>query len=243
MLRRLLTRLFKTYQFILLEPEGGRTVRHRRINLAAVLGIVLVIGLGSGAIGWHFAPRQNEALSSRYYQLQRENHDLRNQLATREGELAISNGQIDALKNELLADQQQTEELKQTKTIYESILQTRKLAGVHLLRASAHMENDEPAKGVQRLVYSIVLVKGGNYPRTVKGSLRITALGKDGQKQLLQLGRRAAELPYVMNTQTFLEGSVIWQQDWRPVTLHITRLNTKGEERDHMDIELDKTNS
>jgi hypothetical protein len=241
MLRRSLARLFKPYQYMLLEPEGGRTVRHSRINLAAVLAIVLCIGLGSGAIAWYFAPRQNDGLSARYYQLRRESQDLRNQLATREGELAVARGQIDALKDELAASQQQSEKLKQAQMVYESILQARKSAGVHLLRASAHMEDGETARGVHRLFYSIVLVKGGNYPRTVSGSLRITALGKDGEKQLLQLGKKAAELPYVMDTQTFLEGSVIWQQDWPPVTLHISRLDDKGEERDQMDIALDES--
>lgn len=243
MLRRFMARLFKSYQFILLEPEGGRTLRHRRINLAAVLTIVLIISLGSGAIGWYFTSRKSGAPPPRYYELQRENHDLRNQLATHQGELSVAEGQIDALKGELTASQQQAEKLKQKQMIYESILQARRLSGVHLLQASAHMDAAGTGTDAKKLFYSVVLVQGGNYPSRIKGSLRITAIGKNGQKQVLQLGKKSAELPYVMVAQIFLQGSVIWQQDWRPVTLHISRLNAKGEERDQMDIGLDGASS
>ncbi len=235
--------MFKPYQFILLEPDSGRTLRHRRINLASVLAILLAVallsGLGSGAMVWHFAPGKNETLADSYYQLQRENHGLRNQLATHQGELAIAHGQINALKVELASSQQHTEKLEQKQMMYESILQARSLSGVHLLRASAHMDGPGTGTGVKRLFYSIILVQGGNYPYRVTGSLRITALGKDGQQQVLQLGKKNPELHYAMGAQAFLQGNVIWQQDWQPVKLHITRLNAKGKERDQLDIALD----
>jgi len=243
MWHRLLRFLFKGYQLMLLEPEGGHTVRHMRINIASVLGIVLTLCLGSAALVWYYAPQQTEDLSARYYQLQQQNHDLRNQLATREGELAVAMQQIDGLKNELLNSQQQNEELRQSQNIYESILEARKSSGVHILRASARIEGRDPAMGGSKLSYTIVLVKGGNYPRSVSGSVSIVALGGDGQKQTLQLDQKSAELPYIMDTHIFLEGNVIWQQDWLPVKLQITRMNAKGAERDQIEIDLDGNKS
>jgi len=219
---------------MLLEPAGGQTVRNMHVNLAAVLGLVLTIALSSAALAWHFAPAQSEDIAARYYQLQNQNHALRDKLATHEGELAVANEQIDGLKHELLADQQKNEQLRLSQNIYESILEARKFGGVRILRASGRMDADN------RLHYRVILVKGGNYPRSVSGSLRILAIGGNDQQQLLQLGKKAAELPYRMDSHVFLEGSLVWEQDWRPLKLHIIRLNYQGVERDHVDVNLEK---
>jgi len=233
MWRRILTWLFRPYQLMLLEPKGGQTVRHLRVNRATVLSIVSILSLGSALLVWYFAPPHTEAISARSYQLKQQNHDLRDQLATFQGELAVANEQIDGLKNELLASQQRIEELQQSRNIYESILEARKSSGVRILRASASIENGN------RIRYNIVLVKGGNYPRRVSGNVRLTALGSDGQKVVLRPDPKTKDTPYKMDTHIFLEGNVIWQQDWQPIKLQITRLNYQGAERDSMEIDIE----
>jgi hypothetical protein len=175
--------------------------------------------------------------------MKQQNRDLSNQLATRDGELALANEQIEGLKNELSSSQQRREDIKQSLNIYESILEARKSSGVRILRASAHLDDSGPSTGNSKLSYSIVLVKGGNYPRSVAGSVRVVAFGKDKQQHLLKLGKKANELSYRMDTHTFLDGSVMWSQDWRPVKLQITRLNYEGAERDQMDIDIDSNKS
>jgi len=240
MWRRLLTFLFKSYQLMVLEPQGGQTVRNMRINRATILGIVLLLCIGSGALVWHYAPRETEDLSARYYQLQQQNHDQRDKRAAGEGELAVAKEQIAGLKDELMNSQQQIEELQQAKTVYESILEARKSAGVRILRASASL-GDVDANGTRQLSYSIILVKGGNYPRSVTGTVHIDAFGADGQRADLQLDEKHADLPYSMDTHAFLEGNVIWAQDWQPVKLQITRMNYQGAERDQVEIDVDGT--
>jgi len=231
--RRIFRQLFKRYQLILLEPHGGKTVRNIRFHLAGALSIVIVISLCSAALAWFYAPQRNAGVSARYYQLQQQNHALHNQIATFEGELAVASEQIDGLKNELLTSQQENEELRQSKTIYESILEARKASGVRILRASANMEEGK------RLNYNIVLVKGGNYPRSVSGSVQIMALGSEGQQKELQAGPKGADIPYRMDTHAFLEGNVIWDQEWLPVKLQITRMNYQGAERDNLEIDIE----
>ncbi len=243
MWRRLLQQLFKSYQVSVMEPEGRKNVRHIRVNLATVLAIVLFLSIGPVALLCYLGPPQNSDLSARYYQMKQQNHDLRNQLATRDGELALADEQIDGLKNELSSSQQRGEDIRQSLNIYESILEARKSSGVRVLRASAQMEDASSATGRSKLSYSIVLVKGGNYPRSVSGSVRVVALGKDNQQLLLKLGKKTDELRYHMDTHAFLDGSVTWSQDWRPVKLQITRLNSEGSERDQMDIDIDSNKS
>jgi len=237
--RRIFRQLFKGYQMMLLEPEGGHTVRNMRINLASILSIVLLLCIGSAALVWFYAPRQSQDLSARYYQLQQLNHDQRDRLATGEGELAVAKQQINGLKDEIQASQQQIEELRQARTVYESILEARKSAGVRILRASASLGEINQTSGLRQMDYSIILVKGGNYPRSVSGSVHIDAIGVKGQRTGLILDAKTNDLHYRMDTHAFLEGNVIWKQDWLPVKLQITRMNAKGAERDQMEIDVD----
>ncbi|MDX8392632.1 MAG: DUF6776 family protein [Mariprofundaceae bacterium] len=233
LLKRLLRRLFKRYQLMLIEPQGGQTVRNVRVNLAGIIGFILVVSLGSASLAWYYAPPRTETLSARYYQLQQQNQGLRDQAAGLQGEFALAREEINGLKNELITGQQDKAALQQRLNIYESILEARKSGGVRILRATAGKKDDV-------LSYRLVLVKGGNYPRNVRGSVRINALGNKGQKQLLKLGKKTAELPYKMDTHVFLNGSVAWQASWQPEELQITRLNYKGAERDKMTIQLNK---
>ncbi len=218
---------------MLLEPQGGHTVRNMRVNIAGIITIILVIALSSAALAWYYAPPRTETLSTRFYQLQQQNQGLQDQAASLQGEFALAKEQIDGLKKELLSGQQKNETLRQRLNIYESILEARKSGGVRILRATARIKEGNI------LNYNLVLVKGGNYPRSVRGSVRIHAIGGKGQKALLKLGKKTAELPYKMDTHVFLEGNTPWQHTWQPEKLQITRLNYQGAERDQMGITLE----
>ncbi|MDQ6960161.1 MAG: hypothetical protein Q9M27_03950 [Mariprofundaceae bacterium] len=218
---------------MLLEPQGKYKVRNIRVNIAGLIALILAISLGSAALVWYYTPPRTGILSARYYQIQQKNQDLRDRLATLDGEFSLLKSQVDALKGELLASQHGTETLQHKMNVYESILEARKSGGVRILRATARMQNDNT------LNYKIILVKGGNYPRSVSGSIRIAALGSEGQEQLLNLGKNTAELPYSMDTHAFLEGDIPWQQEWQPAELHIIRFNAQGIRRDEMEIKLD----
>jgi len=234
MFRKLLRQLFKRYQLIVLAPREGGRVRNMHVNLAGLMALALVISLGSAAMVWFYAPPRTGARfpSARYYQLQQQQQVLRGRLATLNGQFTLARAQVDGLKNELLSSQQHGEALKQKLDIYVSILRARKSGGVHILRATAYMQDDTS------LHYKLVLVKGGNYPRSVSGSIRITALDNKGQKLLLKLGKDTNGLPYRMDTHIFLDGEIAWHQDWQPSKLRITRLNVKGEQRDQVEVEL-----
>ena len=171
-----------------------------RINIAGLITLVLLISLGSAALVWFYAPPHTEKrLSARYYQLQQQHQALRGRLATLNGEFTLARVQVDGLKNELLSSQKHNEALKQKLNIYVSILKARKSGGVRILRAAAHMQD-------HTLDYGLVLVKGGNYPRSVSGSMRITAFGGKGRKLLLRLSKDTDALPYHMDTHLFLDG-------------------------------------
>ncbi len=207
-------------------------MRHFRMSYAGMLFIILMLTLGGGALTWFFAPAKFPALSSRYDQLQRLNRDIRGKLTETQADLALRDEQISGLKSELKAIQQQIEPMKRRIHAYESILEARKSSGVHILRARANWEDRH------RIAYDIVLVKGGNYPRSVIGSLRITARDSGGRAMEMHLGKNAPELPYRMETHTFLRGDFPWNRNWRPDHLLIDRLNQRGQEREQTEIEI-----
>jgi len=229
---RLLERLFRPFQITMLEPRGGRAVRHFRMNYAGILFIILILTLGSAALTWFYGPEKFPALSSRYAQLQHMNRDIRKKLTETQANLVLGNEQINGLKAELKAIQRQIEPMKRRIRAYESILEARKSSGVHILRARANWKNRH------LIAYDIVLVKGGNYPRSVAGSLRITARDGDGHAEKINLGKNTPELPYRMETHTFMRGDFQWYRNWRPDHLLIVRLNQQGKQRDQTEIDI-----
>jgi len=224
--------LRRPYQVMVLEPHGDKTVRHFHISIGRILLLILILVLGSSVATWLLIPQKTSSLPSRYYQLQRLNHDMSAQLAETKAELSLKKSQMNALKTEMKKAEQHAGSLTQRIRIFESILEARKSGGIRILRAEAHW--DSPTL----LAYDIVVVKSGNYPRRVSGSLRLVARSSDGKELVLNLGKEAPELPYQMETHTFLHGSYAWNQGWRPDHLLIIHLNNKGKERERMEIEI-----
>ncbi len=231
-LRQLIGTLRRPFQVMVLEPHGGKSVRRFNISIGRILLIILILMLGSSVVTWFYVPHNVSSLPSRYYQLQQSNHDTSTKLAESEGELNLRDAQINALKAELKKAEQHADALTQRIRVYESILEARKSGGIRILRAKARWNN--PAL----ISYDIVVVKSGNYPRRVSGSLRLIARSSDGKESTLHLGKKAPELPYHMETHTFLHGSYAWNQDWRPDHLLIIHLNRQGKVREQTEIEI-----
>jgi len=231
-LRQLIGTLRQPFQVMVLEPRGGKTVRRFNISIGRILLVMLVLVLGSSVVTWFYVPHHASSLPSRYYQLQQSNHDTSAKLAEAEGELSLRDAQINALKAELKKTGQHTDTLIQRIRAYESILEARKSGGIRILRAKARWNNS----GL--ITYDVVVVKSGNYPRRISGSLRLIARSSDGKEATLHLGKEAPELPYHMETHTFLHGSYAWNQDWRPDHLLIIHLNRQGKVREQTEIEI-----
>ena len=229
--------LARRFQVIVLDEFSGRTARRFRVSPRAVLATALALILAGGAGGW-LAHRPSSAQSSASDHQEKQALRLaRNRLAESEAERRILQAQVTALKEELKHSRGEAEQLARRIRAYESILEARKTTGVRILRASARWIMP-PA-----IAYDIVLVKGGNYPRRVAGSLRLIALDDDGRQMAIQASNDAPELPYRMETHTFLRGTIPWKEDWRPTRLRIIRLNGKGEARDTLDIVIKEKDS
>lgn len=230
-LRRLARMLRQPFQIMVLKPHGGKAVRHFSISIGRILFLMLILMLAGSGASWLLLPHHAPPPPSRYDPLQRL-HDTQAKLDEIEGELSLRDAQINALRTELRKTEQHTGALTQRIRVYESILGARKSGGIRILRATARWIS--PAI----LAYDIVIVKSGNYPRSVSGSLRLIASNSDGKEAILHLGKDDPDLPYLMKTHTFLHGNYAWKQNWRPDHLLIIHLDRQGKERERTEIEI-----
>jgi len=226
--------LRRSFQVIVLDGASGAPARRFNITPRAVLGWGLLFGIACMIAGWLLAtPWHDRASGIQSAQWQRQLQESRNQAAEARATLKIRNARIQALEEELARSERHARELASRIRIYESILEARKSAGVRILRAKAHWTPPN------LIAWDIVLVKGGNYPRRVAGSLKLIGMDDGGHQALLRVADDET-LPYRMETHTFLRGSAPWLETWRPTRLRIIRLNHRGEARDQLDIVIEE---
>jgi len=239
-----------------MEPLGARLaalfVQPRQIMIMSTLGAgkphclhvrpVTLIGaslflLGLATYGgylifsldyFHSVDEASRIRLAQSIQLQR----YESRLAEISSELAIKQSRLKNLQNEMRVQSGRIEQLNQRLQMLESILAAQKTSGIHILKAEASWQDRKT------LAYSLVLVKGGSYPRRVTGSVRLTARGPDRQEHVLWLGEKQMELPYHMETHTFLHGKLEWALDWRPDRILVSRLDKKGAIREKIEIPI-----
>ncbi len=227
--------LTRRYQFIVLDDASGGPARRFRISPRALLLFMLALIAAGATAGWLAAgQRARPPMAPAHPEWKQQLQQAHNRLAEADAELRIRNARIAALNQELQQSKRQIDTLSHRIRIYESILEARKTAGVRILRAHARWAASDA------IAYDIVLVKGGNYPRRVSGRLRLVALAGDGRKKVVPLSDGEPELPYRLETHTFLHGRIPWTETWRPARLRVIRLNRKGEPRDQVDIRIEE---
>lgn len=221
---------------MILDAHGGRPRRLRLRPVYLILALIVLLTAGAGLDHWLVQRRQQSAnpLPPQYLHNQRLLVQAQHKLAETQAELSLRDERLAGLQEEMARQRLENERLKQRLQLYDTILQGRKGAGVHILKADA-MWLDEGAIG-----FDVVLVKGGNYPRRVAGSLRIVAKDDQGHEVVVKAGDKHAELPYRMESHTFLHGSLRWKHAWQPQRLLFIRLNRKGEIREQVETPIRK---
>jgi hypothetical protein len=220
-------------QIILLDPHGGKKTRRIRYTWVKVFLWVVTIFLSGGVTGYFLHQQKGPAVwLSQKVQLQNRDAESRKMLAEARATLALTEARLESTTAQLEEQRNLAAQLNQRLQLFESIMEARKTRGTRILRAKANWQKN----GL--INFNILLVKGGSYPRRVKGSVRLIAKNPDGSEQVLMLGEEEPELPYLMETHTFLHGSYQWEHTWLPESLLIIRLNRKGEEQDTMEIPI-----
>ena len=200
-----------------------------------ILSLTILIGTAVMAGHQIFPSPQKNQLLAQFAQLQQQNHQLTDKLAEADARLALSKGQIDGMKQETVHLRAQNSTMRTRLDMFDDILASRKVHGVHFLRPVAMWNNDHS------ITYQLILVKGENYPRWIKGHLAFTSLDSSGKAMALKTTRGKTGHKVEMTTHQFIEGKLACQDTWQPTTLRITLINHLGRSKGRIEIPIAAT--
>ncbi|MFC1567772.1 hypothetical protein ACFL3K_01040 [Pseudomonadota bacterium] len=234
MIRQRLYQIFiKPRQVMLLDAQSGKPARSLRLRPISFILVFLLTAGSFTLLGMQFnRSNGNRSLLPQHLQLQRQHEQLLEQLAEANANNELKDQQLETLQQEMATQQEMASEPSQRLRMLESILEARKATGIQLLEASASWVGNDSIR------YGFTLVKGGSYPRRVSGSIALIAQGPEGEKVTLQLEKQLTQLPFRIETHTFLRGLAQWDYDWFPEKLQATVFNHKGKELLQMELSI-----
>ena len=219
---------------MLLDSQGGKQTRNLKVRPISIILFILFTFLIAMALGYNLpVSNSTQSLIPKHIQLQHQYDQLHSELAESNALNDLKEQQLESMKQELLAQQSSNSELIQRLRMFESILEARKANGLQLLNAKAKWADRE---GIQ---YNLTLVKGGNYPRYLSGIVKITAQSPEGEAVEIELENQKTELPFRVETHTFLRGLAKWGHDWHPDKILVVVFNHKGKELLQAEIALE----
>jgi len=210
--------------------NNARTVTLRTYAWIILISLPLI---AAAMIGHSFIPSAKQtALFDQLAQLQQKQDQLTGKLAETEALLSLSKGQIEGMKQEIALLGSENSIMKKRLAMFEDVLAARKASGIHFLRPMATWRDN------RTIAYQLILVKGENYPRWIKGQLSFTVTGTDGHVITLSSKKSKTSLKVEMKTHAFMEGTLLWPQKWHPDTLTITLIDHLGRKKGTIEIPI-----
>lgn len=208
--------------------NGKRTLSFQLYPIVLLLAAALLFIIISVAIVSVMA-LDKQVLNSQQHQISELQHQhalLIQKNSKTEALLSLRDAQIKAM-------QQQQEQLEYDKLamqkrlhMFDEVLAARKEKGLHMLNPAAFWRQSD------LINYSLVLVKGQNFPRWQKGELSFSVINPDGEEVILRSPKGREKYKFDMTTQEFVSGSLLWSESWQPdaliITMHdLTHRNTR----------------
>jgi len=224
---------FRPRQVVITDASSGSAARHVVIRpLRFVVTGLVLLGVGFAA-GLYFSPEPDiQSWTYRLSQLEQEKSELDTKVAEQEASLNLRSDEIDSLKQQLESLQQTLAADKKQLSMFDNILNKRKIHGINIVNPSAGW-----LKG-NRIGFQTVLVKGGNYPRRVSGHVYLIVTNVGGDEIKLTPADQPDGLPYAMEDHTLLQGSVDWTGDWKPDHVTIVVTNHRNREAARQDVPI-----
>ena len=216
-------------------PFGERTnpVKKVTISFFVLLVMAFVVVIGS-IITASMLTSSDDAIQYRQHiaQLQYEKRHLISKVSETEALLALRDGQIEGMQQELLRNSHNMLEMKQRLSMFEDVLAARKVGGWHILHPTAEWLDD------QTIAYHLVVVKGENYPRWAKGHLSFSVVAPNGDVVALQNRRGKRSLKFDMTTHSFFDGVIPWTKAWQAKVLVVSLFDKRGKNNQKIEIPI-----
>jgi len=221
--------LSKPIHFTIRRGANQHVVVHPAVLLLILLALLLT---GAITAAHYFSQQQSNELLGEISHLQHEQKRLNQTLAENEALLALRDGQIEGLKQEMGQLRGEKIAMKKRLEMFDDVLASRKIKGVHFLRPNFVWADEHT------ITYQLILVKGENYPRWIKGHLEFSVIDASGQTVLLNNSKGRNRHKVEMTTHAFIEGRLRWPNNWQPQTLHVRLINHLGKQKGHIEIPL-----
>lgn len=226
-LQRLMDYVLTKKQIMVIEGNGRPAKSIYIRPLVLMMMPIISMFLGACLMYVYMPPKNQENLQPLLLKLEQQFKEIRSKLSASEAEDAISKAQISSLNSIIQQQQGRIEQLQHKVQVFNSVLQARTGAHIQVLQAAVHIDTPHALR------YHITLVKGGNYPRRVSGTLAFTYRDAQGNTHALQFKGGKPHLPYRMETHTFLQGTM-YTTGLTPIPAHpvieLIIYNRKGEE-------------
>jgi len=165
-------------------------------------------------------------------QLQYEQRSLSSKLSKAEAMLALRDAKIENMQAELLRNTHDMHAMKKRLAMFDDVLAARKVSGWHILHPTAQWQDEHT------IAYSLVVVKGENYPRWAKGHISFSVV--DARGDVIGLDNKAGKrsLQFDVTTHVFFEGRIPWNKAWHAKMLIISLFDKRGKNNQKIEIPI-----
>ena len=210
----------KPRQIVVMDAQSSGPARNFNARYLTLLFAFLAVTFGSFVIGAWYAPFHDvKKVIPENIQLKRQVTEIQYKLADAITLNDLKDEQLSSLKGQLSLQETEIVNVNKQLHMYKSILDERKGTGIHVLESKAEFSN-------QKVVWSSLFVKGGSYPRYLKGKYEIFALDSDGNRVALT----KEKLRYKIESHIFIQQSFGWGEAWQPSKLELVIYNSRRKE-------------
>lgn len=208
-------------------PQQGKNQTSRLLlPMFVLLACAFFVGV------WLYSEQKSGGGESQIKRLLQQQLLLKGKVAEVEALLSLRDVQIESMSQMMEKESRQKAVMQKRLDMFENILASRKVRGVHILQPSAYWQDE------QVIAYDFILVKGENYPRKAIGKIIFSVAGPESKEIILMDEKGEAALAYKFVTHAFLQGSLSWKRDKQPESLMITLFNKRGKQISHAEIPI-----
>lgn len=212
---------FRKRQVMLMDAHGGRPARNfyvKPFTIVVLLALLISVPFVVGA--WYAPFHSIQELIPENLKLKRQNDELRRNIADLETMEKVKDEQVESLKEEILAQENNVLELTKELHMFKTILGERKAKGVQVLKNEASWVTSKTFD------WQALFVKGGSFPRYLIGYYQIFALDVEGIRHSLS----DKKIKYRFETHAFMKKSFEWKEEWKPTELELVIYDSRGKE-------------
>ncbi len=211
----------------------GQVIKQFTLRPIVLMVLLLSLVLASAVSGSIIISPVHRSQHTQYIaQLQYEQRNLIAKLSEAEAMLALRDAQIESMQAESLRNTHDIHAMNKRLAMFDDVLAARKVGGWHILHPTAQWLDGH------NIAYSLVVVKGENYPRWAKGHISFSVIDSKGNVIALDNKAGKRSLQFDVTTHKFFEGTIPWPRDWKADVLMVSLFDKRGKNNQKIEIPI-----